>query len=326
VETVEDPELTRRIEAAVTVAARGRGEGGRLHPSTRKRHARAWSDGSAWLRAQYPSAANNPWSSETLALYAVDLLERGYAKSTVDGRLSAIKAGHRQRGLPVPDGVAAWFVLRGANDTARSRAKVNSPRPRRGALADIAAELDARENQGARDLCLATLGWDVHAKVSELVRMDIGDVMEQPDGVGLRVQVGGRWLKVLHTHEPVDVCPVEPTLAWLGCLRAAGARSGPLFRAVDKGGNIAGCGPHAGPPSGVEDRLHESAVRRIWARLVARSGLPRTSTPHDLRMGSALDAARNGVPLADIIARGGWSPSNGEILVKLMRAAEEASE
>lgn len=321
---MEDPDLARRIEAAVTVAARGRGKGGQLHPKTRVRHARAWAEASAWLRSKHLSAAaNNPWSSETLALYAVELLEQGYAKSTVDGRLSAIKAGHRQRGWPVPDGVAAWYVLRGANDTAPAGVKVNTPRLRRGALALIAERVDARENQGARDLCLATLGWDVYGRVTELVRMDIEDVTEQPDGVGLMVRLGGRWLKVEHTHEPADVCPVEATLAWLARLRDNGAVSGPLFRAVDKGGNIAGCGPHAGPRSSTGDRLHESAVGRIWARLVAGSQLPRTSTPHDLRMAAALDSARNGVPLPQIITRGGWSTTNGSILVKLMRAAEE---
>ena len=121
---MEDPDLARRVEAAVTVAARGRGEGGQLHPKTRKRHARAWAEADAWLRAEHWSLVAKPWTSETLALYAVVLLERGYAKSTTDGRLSAIRAGHRLRGWPVPDGVAAWYVLRGANDSARGRGKV----------------------------------------------------------------------------------------------------------------------------------------------------------------------------------------------------------
>lgn len=325
-ETLENPDLAGRVEAAVTAVGRGRGTGGRLTVKTRKQYARIWSDATDWCRAQHLSAANNPWSSETLAQYALTQLERGYAKATVDGHVSAIKAGHRQRGWPVPDGVAAWYVLRGANDTALAGGKVNNPRLRRGALAQIAASLDPRENQGARDLCLVTLGWDLHAKVGDLTRLEIADVAEQPDGLGLRVQLGGRWLKVEHTHEPVDVCPVEATLAWLGCLRRAGAQPGPLLRAVDKGGNIAGCGPHAGPPSATGDRLHESAVRRIWTRLVARARLPRESTPHDLRIGSALDAARNGVPLAEIIARGGWAPTNGELLGKLMAAAEEGAE
>jgi integrase len=315
-------ELERRLDAAVTVRGRGRGEGGQLLEETRVKYARAWHAAEAWVRSVQPTVM--PWSSETLAQYAVVLLEQGYAKSTVDGRLAAVKAKHRERGEPVPDGVAAWYVLRGANDTAPGRVKVNTPRPRRAALAEIAASLDPARVQAARDLCMVTLGWDLHARVRELVAIDVADVVVVAEGLGLNVRLSGRGVKlgVAHLHEPLDVCPVEATEAWLGHLRRAGVTSGPLFRGVDKGDNIAGCGPKAGPRA-VDDRLSESGVRRIWAKLVARAGLPRDSTPADLRLASALDAARNGVPLRDIVARGGWSPSNGDILVKLMRAAEE---
>lgn len=319
----EQPDLGRRLDAALTVAGRGRAAGGRLEEETQREYARAWAEAERWVRSLQPTVM--PWSSETLAQYAVVLLEQGYAKSTVSGRLAAVKAKHRERGEPVPDGVAAWYVLRGANDTADPGGKVNNPRPRRAALAQIAAELDPGRAQAARDLCLVTLGWDTHARVRELVAINVGDVVVVPEDAGLNVRLSarGRTLGVAHLHEPVDVCPVEATEAWLGHLRAAGVRSGPLFRAVDKGDNIAGTGPHAGQKA-VDDRLSESGVRRIWAKLVARAGLPRGSTPADLRMASALDAARNGVPLREIVERGGWSPSNGEVLERLMRAAEES--
>lgn len=316
----ELPNLEARLDAGLTAAGRGRGEGGRLLEETRVKYARAWSDAEQWLRSTGARAVM-PWSSETLAQYARALLEQGYAKSTVDGRLAAVKAKHRERGEPVPDGVAAWYVLRGANDTAPAL-KVNTPRPRRGALAEIAAALDPVRAQAARDLCLVTLGWEVHARVRELVAVNIGDVVMGE--LGMVVLLPGRLsgLEVLHVHEPVDVCPVEAMQAWLGHLGRAGAVAGPLFRGVDKGDNIAGCGPRAGTAA-ADDRLSESGVRRIWARLVASAGLPRGSTPADLRMASALDAARNGVPVGDIVARGGWSLGNGEVLVKLMRAAQE---
>ena len=32
------------------------------------------------------------------------------------------------------------------------------------------------------------------------------------------------------------------------------------------------------------------------------------------------------VPLPEIVARGGWSPGNGDILVKLMAAAEDGAQ
>lgn len=317
----EQPDLARRLDAALTAVGRGRGEGGRLEPDTRRAYARAWAEAEAWVRTVQSTVM--PWSSETLAQYAVVLLEQGYAKSTVSGRLAAVKAKHRERGEPVPDGVAAWYVLRGANDTAPPGVKVNTPRPRRAVLAEIAASLDVRA-QAARDLCLVTLGWDVHAGVRELVAVDMEDVAVLPDDAGLTLRLSSRGmtLAVEHLHDPVDVCPVEATQAWLGHLRRAGATGGPLFRGVDKGDNIAGCGPHAGPAA-ADDRLSESGVRRIWAKLVARARLPWDSTPSDLRLASALDAARNGVPVWDVMQRGGWSASTAGIAVKLLRAAEE---
>lgn len=317
----QDADLERRLDAALTVAGRGRGDSGRLDVDTRVKYAKAWGAAEQWVRSVQPTVM--PWSSETLAQYARVLLEQGYAKSTVSGRLAAVKAKHRERGEPVPDGVAAWYVLRGANDTGPGEGKVNTPRPRRAALAEIAASLDVRA-QAARDLCLVALGWDLHARVRELVAIDIADVVVLPDDAGLSVRLSrrGQVLTVAHVHEPVDVCPVEATLAWLGHLRRAGAVAGPLFRGVDKGDNIAGTGPHAGPQA-ADDRLSPSGVQRIWAKLVAKAGLPPGSTPADLRMASALDAARNGVPLGEIVARGGWAAGNGAVLVKLMKAQEE---
>ncbi len=306
-------------EAALTVPGRGRGEGGRLDPATQRKYARAWVDAELWVRSVQSKPM--PWSSETLAQYARTLLEQGYAKSTVDGRLAAVKAKHRERGSTVPDGVAAWYVLRGADHIPSAELMVNTPHPRRGALAAISAKLDVTRAQAARDLCLITLGWDVHGRVSELVALDMDSVVESDDR--LLVTIGGRRLWVEHLHEPVDVCPVEAWQAWMSHLRAAGALPGPLFRAVDRGDNIAGCGIHAGPPA-ADHRLSDSGVRRIWHKLVVKGRLPRASSASDLRVASALDAARNGVPVGEIMARGGWS-LQGRVLAKLIRAAEEGA-
>jgi integrase len=318
---VDGRQYAGRVDASLTALGRGRGDGGRLREKTRRAYAKAWAAAEAWVRSEHLTVM--PWSSETLARYAAVLLEQGYAKATVDGRLSAVKAKHRERGEPVPDGVAAWYVLRGADDTAADPVMVNNPRPRRAALAAIAAELDPATAAGARDLAMVTLGWDLLARTVDLVALDIGDVLDAADGDGLVVRLGDRWLPVDHVHDPVDVCPVEPTLAWLGHLRQAGAMSGPLFRAVDKGGNIAGCGPHASPPSSTGHRLADRSVRHIWTRLVVKGRWPRSATMRDLRTAAAVEAARNGVPVLDILARGGWSRGSGRVVAMLVAAAAE---
>lgn len=323
-----DERLAARLEASATVLGYGR-TGGRLDPATRKKYARLWAEAEEWVRAQGGlRSVSTPWTSELLAEYAAHLLERGYAKSTVEGRLSAVRVKHRERGLPVPDGVAAWFVLRGAKITAPEGSKVNTPRPRRAALEQLCRTLDARRPREARDLCLTTLGWDLHAGVRELVSVNIADVKPDPEGLGMRVRVPDRgdvWWPVDHDHDPVDVCPVEAMQVWMEHLYRAGAVDGPLFRPVDKGGNISGTAPVAGKVSAT-DRLTEGGVQRVWRKLVALGGLPAGSTAGDLRMASALDAVRNGVPVLDVMRRAQWALTNAPIWLKLSDAVQEAED
>ena len=312
-----DADVSKLVERSLTVVGYGRLDGGRLTEQTLVRYGRYWTDAQDWLTSLGLSTVT-PWSSETLAHYAGVLLEHGYATGTVDVRLSAIRAGHRRRGWPVPDGVAAWYVLRGAKDTAQEGSKVNTSRSRRGPLASAAAHLDATSEAGARDLCWATLGWDLMARTADLVKLDISDV--RPTEFGLLVRLRGRWMEVEHIHEPVQVCPVESTLAWLETLHRHQAYAGALFRPVDKGGNIGGTfDPYCG--RGSPERLSEGGLAWAWGRLIAQGGLPE-STPRDLRLASAMEAATAGVPVAWIIERGGWSWGNRSIIDRLLAAAE----
>lgn len=318
-----EPPTGKVIDASLTVGGRGRGAGGRLDPATVQKYRKAWRKAESWCRSL--GLQPMPWSSETLAHYAGVLLERGYAKATVDLHLAGIKAEHRWRGHPVPDGVAAWYVLRGAHNSEDPPSMVNNPRPsRRAVLAAIAEALDPATASGARDLAFVTLGWDLHAQVRALVALDVEDVADVDDGDGgLVVRLAGRYLTVAHTHDPVDVCPVEATQVWLRHLRMAGVRSGPLFRGVDRGQNIAGTGGPYGGPNPLAPRFTESGAGRMWSRLVARAHLPAGSSPKDMRLASAEDAARNGVPVQEIVARGGWSPGTARVINRLMTAALE---
>lgn len=316
-EAVSD-ETARAVERSLTVAGRGHEAGGRFNDKTSRRYAAYWRDAHGWLTSLGRSTVT-PWSSETLAHYAGVLLEQGYATRTVDGRLAAVKAEHRKRGWPVPDGVAAWFVLRGANLTADEGVKVNTPRSRRASLADAVRHLEASGTSEARDLCWVTLGWDLMARIVDLVAMNIADVQETAQGEGLRVRIGGRWMLVEHLHEPVEVCPVEATLSWLTVLHEHGATSGALFRPVDKGGNIGGTAdPWAGP--GSPERLSEGGLQWAWNRLVSQGQLG-ASTARDLRLASAMEAAEAGVAIPWILDRGGWKLNSSRVLPKLFAAA-----
>lgn len=308
----------RRIERALSVAGKAKSRDGRLDPKTIKVYGKKWQEFQAWRRKKGLSTAI-PATSETLAEYAEALLEHGYARSTAEGRIAAVKAKHRERGWPVPDGVAAWYVLRGADLTPAEPRKVNTP-ARRAALAAIADVCDVDTPAGARNLCLASLAWDLLAGESALVALDLSDV-EIVEG-GLIVRVAGGWSAVSHDHDPPEICPVEATVRWIGVLRSAGAVSGPLFRSIDKAGNIGGCGPKAGT-AGVGGRLNPRGLQRIWARLVARAGLP-PSTPRALRIGGAVDDLAEGARLMQVLARARWSPNNVAAVRRLTQAESES--
>lgn len=304
----------RRLDRAVTVVGHAPSGDGRLARQTMKRYRRWQAEADNW---RLHSGLAMPWTSDTLATYAAHLLQQGYARKTAELRLAAVKALHRERGEPVPDGVAAWYVLRGADDTRISVRREDPVPARRAALSAVARVCDLGRAAGARDLCLVTLAWDLLLGEYALVALDIADVRDEESGLSVRVR--GQWRPVAHDHDPPEICPVEAAGLWLAVLAESGARAGPLFRSIDKAGNIAGCAPKAGP-SGPGGRLTATGLEGIWKRILVRAGLP-PSTPRVLKLGGAADDVAAGDSVAAVLARGGWSPNTAPAVRRL---AEEA--
>lgn len=311
-----DSHHSPRVDRALTVPGRGRGPGGKLHPRTVRKYGKGYAGFERWARSCGLTAM--PATSETVAVYADELRQAGYAVGTVAGLISAVMAKHRERGHPVPDGVPVWFVLRGADLSSSDGAPVASVWFRRAALISMLEQCDVLRPAGVRDRCLAALGWDLYLKVEELVALDIGHI--QPVADGLLVRLGDRWLPVGHDHDPAVACPVEATTGLVGMLAEHGARSGPLFRYIDKADNVAGCGPMAGVPGSDGGRLNTRSVRRIWAKMVVRAGV-QPCGPRMLRLGGALDDLLRGVPIQRVRERGRWSWKADLLLLHMQQEA-----
>lgn len=307
-----------RLDRSLTVAGRGRSTDGRLDPKTILKYGKAYGEWELYWRSL--GRTPMPATSEQLAEYAGMLLEQGYAVSTAEGALSAVKAKHRERGAPVPDGVAAWFVLRGAELTAPGDGKVNNRVARRAELVAIAAVCDVSTPAGARDLCLATLMRALLARESELVALDVEDI--EWAGPGMVVRMAGERFPVGHVHEPgeEDVCTVCATQRWVGVLAAAGGRGGPLLRSVDRRQLIAGCDEHKIGSSGEGGRLTVRGLRKVWSRLVVRSGVP-VMTPRAVRIGAAADELAAGRPLPEVLRAGRWSVNNASAMRRIVQEA-----
>ncbi len=185
---------------------------------------------------------------------------------TLARRAAAIAAHHRQRGLPAPTedpAVTAW--LRQAR---RAATAARSPSLRPTQLTRMALSCP-RDLAGLRDRALLLLAAAAPGRAGPgrpalgrpaLVGLAVEQLRFTATGVELilpgdeRTGVAARCL-VVPTNDRPGGCPVQALRAWLG---ASDTRFGPVFRKVDRWGNV-------------EHRpLGTDAVRRILARRAPR--------------------------------------------------------
>jgi integrase len=163
-------------------------------------------------------------------------------------------------------------------------------------LRAMVAACDTGGLQGKRDRALLLVGWAGAFRRSELVALDVGD-LSFSGGVKLTLrrsktdQEGAGMVKVIPSIEELELDPVRALRAWI---EAAGIRSGPVFRRVDRWGRVA------------SGRLTGRAVAIVVKRLAQQAGLdPRGFSGHSLRSGFTTAAASAGVESRDIMAQTG---------------------
>lgn len=336
-----------RLDRALTVAGYLANDG-RYKDSTATLYAAAWTAFETWCRSSGRTAI--PATSETIATYAVSLLEDGYVPDTIKCRITAIRARHRIMGHPVPDNVAAWAVLCGV-ESSRVRPVVNGiTRPELHAAIRTCPDTAL----GIRNRALALLAWDVLLPVPDIVALNIGDIVDPGDGpLAIRSDPARdvdhdhttaldatcprchaepgqtcRWSTgiadpgVTHLGRERDAgdpyaCPACAIRAWIRQLNHAGIRHGALFRPVDRLGVIAGSGVRRSGSTAPDARLTVRSVHRVWARIVADSGIT-PCTPRALRLGGARDRVDRGEPVRSVIDRAAWSPNTASVVTRLL--------
>lgn len=259
----------------------------------------------------------------------------GQQPSTIRKAIAAIKAGHRVRGLPVPDGVAALGVLRGLQDSldeAGIQPRRAEPLPLEAVVALLGA-VDAAGPAGMRDAAIVVLA---HAMLTagELAALDVGDVIvdNRPgplpgvllrvgdDAGGVRVLELRHWRSTSGEHHPA-LCPAEIVLRlrdYLLLIRGASPGSA-LLRPVDSHGRVAGLDAVRRGNQPREARIGPSGLTRIFAKLRARAGFPGRFTLQSLRIGGAEAARAHGASYPEVTAAGGWSPTSAAVLEHLRR-------
>lgn len=157
-----------------------------------------------------------PASPETVSLYITDLAGRGLKAATINRRPSAIGQLHQEGKAPI------------LTPTMRRILKV------------FAAE---EGPAAARDRALLLVGLAGGYRVGELAALRAEDVQLVDEGAVVLLrrsktdQAGGGYYKgIPHGYHP-ETCPVAHLREWLALVPG---EAGPLFRGVDRHGNISG--------------------------------------------------------------------------------------
>lgn len=242
---------------------------------TMRLYAADWRDFAGWCRmAGLPSLPSSP---ETLAAYLFAVAP-GLSRGALGRHRAAIRTMHRKHGFPPPSLNAA------AQAAVRVTARPQSA-SRRTASSLAGTDLERLALKGRRDLsglrdrallllAAATRGADRgrrHQAMPEdrpaaaeagvalkgLLGLDVEHVTFVAAGVALRVRARddelepSRTISLRRCAATVEACPVRALEDWL---RASDTVFGPVFRKVDRWGNV----EHA--------RLGPDAWRRILAR------------------------------------------------------------
>lgn len=248
----------------------------------------AWNDFETFC-ADHQSEAL-PAAPETICAYLA-LLAQAQKIATIHVKLAAIRYAHRTKGLldPTHDD-RVRLVLEGIKRTLLTRPTPKSAVLREELVALLAGLLD--DLRGRRDRALLLLGFAGALRRSELVALQIEDVQFAHRKMTVLIrrsktdQSGSGTVLTIPQIADVNLCPVRALRNWL---HFAGLRTGPVFRAIDRWGNVA------------DTALTDQVVALILKNAATRAGLDaKVFAGHSLRRGLATQAAREQVPAYDI--------------------------
>jgi len=261
--------------------------------NTQRAYRADWADFSAWCATQGLPAL--PATPQTVLLYLTDAAQRCKV-STLQRRLTTISQAHKAERHPSPTGDpavrAVWAGIKRTKGTAQhgKTAAVTAD------LRRMVRALPESNAIGKRNRALLLLGFAGAFRRSELVGLDIADVVVTGDGLVVTLrrsktdqEGAGRTVGIPYGSDPTT-CPVRATTGWIA---AAGLTAGPLFRSITRHGKVQG-------------RLSDWAVAQVVKAAATGAGLdPALYAGHSLRAGLATAAAQAGVSERAIMAQTG---------------------
>lgn len=261
-------------------------------PATLKAYAADWVNFTAWCATHRFTPM--PATPELIGAYLAAAGE-GYAMPTLRRRVAAIARACRIAGHPLDTKHPA------IRETLRGIGRTHGAPPRRSTALTIPelrklVRACGTTLAGARDRALFLIGFAGALRRSELIGINIDDITWTETGFVLlisrsKTDTEGEGARIAITRgKAPETCPVTVLQFWLA---GAGITEGPVFRKVNRGGNVE------------QTRLTAGAVRAILIKRASQVGLPNTwaepVSPHGLRAGFITAAYRNGVPDEEIM-------------------------
>lgn len=259
-------------------------------PATVRAYRRAWSAFVSWCEAS--GAAALPATPAVVALYLTHRKMEGRKLATLHLDLAAISEAHKAAGLASPRGSAEVQAVLGGIKRTHGVAQRQKAAITRDQLREAVSALPD-SLIGLRDRALLLLGFITACRRSELVALDVADVMPTARGLEIVVrrsktdQEGAGMTRAVpfSTACPGDdtcrdgLCPVHALTRWLA---ASKIDDGPLLRSVSRHG-------------GVGARLSSAAIALVVKRALERIGIDASEfAGHSLRAGFVTAAVEAG--------------------------------
>ncbi|MDB5964161.1 MAG: integrase [Polaromonas sp.] len=225
-----------------------------------------------------------PAEPSTVAAFLASEAKRGVKASTIARRAAAIRYAHKARDLPDP--TASEQVRRVSRGIRRTIG--TAPTQKAPATAEIVAAMLSHCPPGAagrRDRALLALGFAGAFRRSELVALDVADLIEVADGYRVLIrrsktdqEAAGQEVAILHGRH---ILPVRAVQDWLA---VSGITEGPLFRPIARSGRV------------LDARLTDRSIADVVKKYARAVGLdPATFSGHSLRAGFVTTAAERDV-------------------------------
>lgn len=270
-----DSDLPELVESAKERAERAK-------TNTARIYRRGWEHFTAFCEGRGLSPL--PARPEAVGLFIEKMARDGYALSTINTRVAAIKKRHEQAGERSPTDAPAveqhWETVQ--------QTVSREPNQKEPVLIEHLQrmEFDTPELPELRDRALLFVGFAGGFRRSELTDLEVRDLTEADGGIVYRIRnpKGRAQTETIQVPDAVPALDPTPNDALREWLQAAGIESGPLFRMVDRWGNVRG-----GALSG------QSVYETVRERMEALGENPDEYGAHSLRAGFATQAYMDGI-------------------------------